>query len=247
MSADPIKYRQKKYFIINKDKIVLLAIFLLLFATIYFVFKGNFFRIKKIDCQINKTPCSPSLEENFNFFLEKNIFVANPNKEAAKLKENHPDWQTLQITKKIPQRIQIEIITLQPIAALSKESQDQFYLINQLNNLVSIKEDNPGFPQIIIQDLPQVDPGQKLQVSNLDQALELIEIFNSVRLNFEHLIIKNETLVVQLNNYKAIFSANDNLKTQVTSLQLIINEGRIDDSQSVIIDLRFEKPVVKEG
>lgn len=239
------KYQQKKYFILTKEKLILFLIFPILAVTIYFILKGNFFRIKKISCQINQSYCSPGIEENFYSLLDKNIFLIDLSEKTEKLKDAHPDWQTLKLSKKMPHEIAVEILTLQPVAALGKEGEKKFYLIDQLGNLVDRKEVNPGFPLIIIEDLPQVELGQPLSVSFLSQSLELVKLLTELRLDFKNLKIQKEIIIAVFAGFQAFFSPERDLQKQVASLQLIINEGRIDKSHLQEIDLRFEKPVIK--
>lgn len=52
-------------------------------------------------------------------------------------------------------------------------------------------------------------------------------------------------LTVKIHNWSVVFSKNKNLDTQIRALQEIVNNLRIDQAKKLVVDLRFNKAVVR--
>lgn len=237
-------YQQKKYFILRKKLIIFILFFVFLLAAIFYTLKGNFFRIKEIHCQINQTECPNSINNQFSSFLNKNILLENFSKKIKVLKNENPSWQSLKVAKKLPDKLLVEIQTLQPLVVLKEIEGNEFYLVDNFGKFVGQKDLNPGLPLVITTNISPPSIGAPLSVTHLGQALELINLFKIYRLIFSNLEIKNHLLIAQFKDFQAVFSPEEDLQKQVASLQLIINEGKIDDKSLKKIDLRFEKPII---
>lgn len=237
-------YQQRKYLILRSSQLKFVLALCLLIGALVYTFEGDFFKIKKINCQINQTECSSEIKDQFSKILGQNILLVDLAQEATIIAENYPLWHKFKIDKKLPETLLVEIQIPQPRVAVSEPQGKLFYLVDDFGQLVDQKDFNPGLPQIYADNIPHAAPGQALLVLHLEEGLELIKWLTEFRLSFTYLQIKNDHLLCQLKNFQAIFSPQGDLQEQVTSLQLIINEGRIREGNFKQLDLRFEKPVI---
>lgn len=78
-----------------------------------------------------------------------------------------------------------------------------------------------------------------------DQKYTLIELLNSNNFKVDNLLEKENIFEVTLpSGIKVIFASN-NLEKQVASLQLMLKRFKIEGRKVTLIDLRFDKPIIK--
>lgn len=238
-------YKQSKYFILRSPSLKFILILLLLVIIFVHSLSGDIFKINKIICQMNNLSCSPEITSQFSSLLHQNIFTANLS-QVASLKKDYPQWSELKIQKKIPNFLFINIQTLQPRVALKENVSDSpdFYLVDEKGYYWGKKDTASGLPVILIDKMPKVQVGQSVNHSSLSSSLSLIKLLESYQIEFNQLQINDEQILVSFSQFQAIFSNRQDLKRQISSLQLIINESRMGNKDFKKIDLRFEKPVI---
>lgn len=201
-----------------------LVLILLVFAIFFYFGKS---KIEKIECQINKTPCTEEVKKEFEEFLGQNFFLVNP-------QVSHPHWEKIKI-KKIPfNKILVEITTRQPVVCLLIE--DKTLLLDKEGVVLWEVEVNPGLPEI---------ETERFEKEKVKRALEAIFLLNQYSLSFERIKIKNQDDLVLFLPETEVFLPTEKLAQQIASLQMIINRAKIEGKLPVKIDLRFKKPVVK--
>ena len=81
---------------------------------------------------------------------------------------------------------------------------------------------------------------------NRDPVKELEEILQEKGIAIEQGPVASDSalVVVLANNETVLFHANKDMRTQVGSLQIILNKLTIEERKAKKIDLRFEDPIV---
>lgn len=129
---------------------------------------------------------------------------------------------------------------LDNIATPSAESEG--FLVDEEGVIFSKETANLNLPLLFIQ-------GQKLSLGKgegliTENNLKILNTIKTIGLEFEKALILDNFLII-FSYPKVVFNLDDNLNTQIASLQLIIQKAKMDSSQLEFIDLRFDKPIVR--
>lgn len=235
----------KKFF--NISKIILSVIFLIAgIFIIYYIFNGEYFKINDINCQENGFPCSNILV--LSEINGKNIFLLDIDDLKRKIRNDFPFFETIDISKKLPDKIIIKLISSLPQTALTK-NQHSWYLVNEQGLLYKqIFQKPQNLPEIII-----AKPDYPLYIGlrlNDNKILTAISLANGLKQNmipFKQVIFDN-TANISVKLFEPVvasFSAEKSISWQLDSLQFILRQSKIEGKLPVGIDLRFSKPVVR--
>lgn len=225
-----LKSRQKKYLLLTKESLRSLVLILFVLGVIFYFGKS---KIKKIECQINKTPCGQEIEGELREFLDQNFFLLNPKQKIKELKPSHPHWQEIKI-KKIPfNKISVEITTYLPVACLKVK--EEVFLLDKEGVIVGDIDVNPGLPEI---------ETEKFEKEIVKKALEVIFLVEQYSLSYKRIKIEDQNKLVLYLGETEVFLPREELAAKIASLQMIISRAKIEGKLPVKIDLRFKKPVV---
>lgn len=235
----------KKFFNISK---IIFSIVILIIGIygIYGIFSGDYFKINNINCQENGFPCSNILVSSE--INGKNIFLLDINDLKRKIKNDFPFFQTIDISKKLPDKIIIKLISSLPQTALTK-NQHSWYLVNEQGLLYKqIFQKPQNLPEIIIEksDYP-LYIGLRLNDNKILTAISLANEMKQNMIPFKQVIF-DSTASISVKLFEPIiasFSAEKSIFSQLDSLQFILRQSKIEGKLPVMIDLRFSKPVVR--
>lgn len=225
-----LKSRQKKYLLLTWENLRSLGIILFVLGVFFYFGKS---KIKKIDCQINKTPCGEEIERELKEFIGQNFFSLDPKEKIRELKASHPHWQEIKIKKNPFNKLSVEIKTYQPVACL--KVQDKTFLTDREAHIVGEVEVNPGLPEI---------ETEKFNQEEVKRALEAISLAEQYSQSLQRIKIENQDELVLYLGETKVFLPTKDLSLKIASLQMIISQAKIEGKLPVRIDLRFKKPVV---
>ncbi len=94
-------------------------------------------------------------------------------------------------------------------------------------------------------DLPKIY-SQYIDGSDIKNTLKIIDKITSSGFSVKVIKIDPPKNLLIEGIYKVYFSLDKNIDIQLASLQLILNQAKIDSEKVDYIDLRFEKPVIKD-
>ncbi|MCF7800285.1 cell division protein FtsQ/DivIB [Candidatus Babeliales bacterium] len=242
----------------------LLIIFIALGLIVFFfyqIYNAELFKIRK-----NSLKSNLKIDKNIGKRIEgKSIFNINLEKFHSYLKSKYPEYKKIEVVKKFPNIVRVQIVKRRPIAQVRAR---EFYLIDE--DGVVISEGSRSFFSdfAIITDLSSnqyFNKGDKIADLNLAIAFKLIAIINKKNLlriinsldknyqfKLEEINISSpETVYFYLTNEKyhqnkiKIIINKENISEKINLLEKLITQ-KLEDKLSLIryIDFRFKKVAV---
>lgn len=246
---------------------VLPKLFLILFifsviGLIILLLKTNLLTVKKIE--IDKPCVEESLIKNTANLLEQNYFLIDSTKIIKNLKKRFLCIENIKISKSFPDKVKLEIIKreaasqfinqkekiasssmqITEIATPSANYNDEILLVDKEGVVFAKSANYLNVPEIFLYGL-KISLGDKLK----DGMLNYLKILDKFK-TFGVLIEKSwtdgkELVILTPEKSKIVFHLEENIDIQLASLQLILSEAKIDLKEVELIDLRFDKPVIK--
>jgi len=171
------------------------------------------------------------------------------------LVKNNPDIQINQIIKELPNKIILKLKYIQPIAKLklnvgfAQLSVEGKILKKSKPRSAGSKQNVAGLPIINFYqqfDYYQISTGNNLGYEEIVTALFLLEKSQELDLKIETIDISGLTMIVfNLKDKKIIFTSEKPSKKQAFELEAIIKQFKIEAKEFKVLDLRFDKPIVK--
>lgn len=213
------------------------------------------------------------LENNLNL-RGVNFFMIDKTKITDKIKKRFLCIKDIQIDRTFPNSVKIEITereaklilkTYTPAQELSLELNDATpsstsarvfkddFSINQASIGASLVVDYDGF--IFAKDLenaspPQIyyaskslDIGMEVDREFVPQVLFVLNKLTELNIPFDFLKVDKHKFYIG-SEQKVILSLRKDLKVELASLQLILEESKMNSKLIDLVDLRFDKPIV---
>lgn len=235
----------------------------ILIVLIVLVFKLGFFNIKYLEVFANGLICTDSEQIKKTISIQgNNLFFLNTKKISDNILQNFTCVKSSTISQIFPNKIKVEIIGRTPAAMLlslkdfhattsafveeiatpGAKVLTDFHLIDQEGIIFAKVSDRLDIPNIFIDG--DILSNKKIQG---DLARNILKVINKVKEfggDNQTSQIYNDSLII-FSIPKIIFNLNEDINTQIASLQLILEKAKIDDVKLEFIDLRFDKPIVK--
>lgn len=177
----------------------------------------------------------------------QNLFFLDLSQTTQKLLNNNPKLETVNISKKYPNELEIRVTKSQIVAQIKT---DGHYLIisNNAKILERVKQANPKL--LTVQYYQKIrsfeaKPGQTLINQDLRASIALIQEGQKQNFRFETVnILKPGQIQIQLSNTKTIisFSSKKNIAKSWRIVHNIIKSLKIKGQRPKEINLLFEKP-----
>ncbi len=244
----------------------IIVFILLLIIIIFSVFRSNFFSIKTVDVAVDKLSCADSNQiKNSIQLIGQNFFLFNSVKVRENIRNNFLCVRDVKTSRHFPSHVSIFVsgrepkvlllvfgnreatqgATFEDIAtpsAKAVENADSFFIDRE--GVIFAKADNTAnIPKIYYYGLDISLGKQKKRLVDLLKILEKVKLYG---LDIRQSQLSDEIFIMNPpRGPKIIFNMDQKLDAQLASLQLILNQAKIDENQLEFIDLRFDKPVVK--
>lgn len=220
-------------------------------------FEKGFFEIKKIKIIPESLSCvsSDQIKKDISSSGQNNLFL-DDEKIKKELKLRYICIDSVSLNKVLPDEIRIQVFPRVPIfkvsalefeATSSSSAAQEVFGINKLNP-AEFLVDRHGivFDTSSALTIPSVwFLNQEIFLSKrieTDIIEKLITINNQVP-NIKHIKVSSDMVFLN-GEQNIILSLKKDLKTQLASLQLILQKAKINSKTIDMIDLRFDKPVV---
>lgn len=255
-------------FSIKLLKIGLFILFLLLLLDGYLLLDSKILTIKELEIKLDKIDCAnePRIKDEVQL-LGQNFFLVNNQAIEKKLKDKYLCVKGINLVKKFPNGLKIEVFRREPAAILmllqSKNSKSTLssleatpsalidfpegevtaaLVVDSEGVIFSPKYENLNVPKIFLagEDLKL---GNKME--NVLQTLKILEKVKSFGIDVKETKIYSSKFLSINKKPKIVFSLNKNIDLQLASLQLIYGQAKIEGKEMELLDLRFEKPIVK--
>ena len=234
---------KSRYLVITAKTVVTVLVLAILAVAGWGVFDGEFFQIGQISCQQDSYPCREPIEALFQEALGKNIFLFKTRTLALRVGKQEPALADVTVTKHLPDRLQITVVSRQPFALLI-DPQGEAVVVDTAGMALPVPAREFTGPKLRTASLPVI--GEVTADSQVTAGLRLIELLQLSYIPFEYISYPDKiSLTTQLTNKViATFSAQKDLSGQVDSLQYILHHSRMEDKAVTGIDLRFQKPII---
>jgi len=230
-------------FLIKLKKLILFLIFLILFLSLLF-FLNYFFSIKTINIISSERIKLTGL----NNLKNKNILLFDEKKVIDNLIQLNPLIKSLAIEKQYPDTININYHLYSPLISF-KASNGYFYLSEDGRILTKKTEDNSLLPTINyyqLLDYQSYHIGDRIDYIDIKNSLYFLKVLNNLSLTIDSLDIKDrDMLVFKVGTKEILFSCDKDIEKQEYEVSEIIRTFKIEGRSFSVIDLRFDKPVVK--
>ncbi len=196
--------------------------------------------------EIRSSSSTPSLF-GLNNFKNQNILFLSEKKTSRILLTQNPILKSVEIEKKLPNTIIVNVQTYQPIALL-KVNQGYFALSDDGKIIYKQKQLDTAFPLINYYqqfDYQQIKPGDSLTYSDITLALRFLRVSLDLGLPVLTVDISGEDMIAfVLTGKKIIFTTEKAESQQKYELEQIIKQFKIEGKNFKNLDLRFDKPVI---
>lgn len=250
-----------KIIIFLKRNLLLFSLILLFLLTIIF----NLWDIKKYNIQnISGEDIDQKVLVDIEGYLEKNVtgrnyFILSPKDLKKDLYANIPYIKSLRMEKVIPNKLDIYLDLFEPkyIANLKSDNcyliSTEGYVLENLCNeaeegccLSSSLEGNYIYLEFTQIDISELDDGKK-KLLLIDDVQSVMEIMNSFSFEIDRVVLQDEVLDFYDKDGKLFrFTISENLYVQIARFVVVINKIGDNGLNLGSLDLRFERPVVKE-
>ena len=261
---------RKKESKLNLKKIIPLVI-LIPISGLIFAFQSSLLLIKEVDIKLNGVNCISDSQINQQVnLIGENILLINQEQVKKKL-QKFICIKDLKIVKNSINKITLDITGRNPIASIStliindqnieqifinistssaeastsaiwNLPSDQKFLVDD-EGVVFGNTDNSNLPSLLFWD-GDIKIGKKINQLVVKNSLIILEKINSFGINVYDARIYSQNLLTDTIP-KLIFNLDRDINKQLAALQLIIEKAKIGDEQIEMIDLRFEKPIVR--
>ncbi len=202
--------------------------------------------------------------------IQKNLFLIDKKQILNNLISRYSCLKDMEIKYSFPKKLKINIRVRDPIAKINSYNTQTPKTLNDLsleeassaalldwnfpgdNSDESLVVDDSGyiFKKMNDEPLPTLfvkgdalKLGQRLDEPTFNKISKIFEKIKNMEISFQKAKLDDETLLIE-SNPKVTFSLSGDTFRQLASLQLILQEAKINGKVIQIIDLRFDKPVV---
>jgi len=177
-----------------------------------------------------------------------NLIFFDPKTAEIDIVQKNPSIKTVNITKKYPDKIIIDIEKDQPIAVLRADQ--GFFFLSAEGKIIFKKKDNDTRLPLInyYQNFYyyQYQAGEKIDYDEVLASVDFLKRTDSLGLKVDTVDISGVHMVAfNLGDKKILFSLEKDRRVQDFQLETIIKQFKIEGKEFFSLDLRFDKPVIK--
>jgi cell division protein FtsQ len=246
--ARVFKPHASKYILLTFKTFISIFVFLFLIGGLIFFLTSDYFKISILDCEKRNLPCSEKERILFLDLIGENIFLLDVNKLSKSIKNNYSLIKEVEIEKKIPNKVLIKIKEREEFASFSKDGK-VWFIIDSLGFILKKAYEKPkNLPEIFSpHNQLSLNIGQKLDQREVACSLLILEQLKDSFILLDGLVLgeKGTITLFLTDDVIASLSAKKKMLMQVDSLQFILRQSKIEGRLPSLIDLRFDKPVVR--
>ena len=196
------------------------------------------FKISRLFCQVDTSPCPPPVLVELNQLKGLSVFLVKTQPVKTKLAQANPAYRDINFQVQFPNSIRLEITSRQPFAVVKISTDSAGLVVDQ--DAVVLPSSSPPAANLALIIAP--DPQALITAT----AVKLAGLFQDYYLPFNQIMVTPDQVIqVSLPAGTLVrFSPLKDLTSQLRSLQLILKQATIVEHQPRIIDVRFDKPIL---
>lgn len=202
-------------------------------------FSGTLFRIREINMSGDDVAIDVDQKQ-----LNTNLLFFPTMKLEKELLSRYPMLGSVSVRKKFPHTLIIEVTVRKAIARLPSDL--GFVALSSGGTVVSDARTQPMLPLI---DVPfsSVQIGQSIQEPRILTALSYIQADMTPSLRIERVSFYDDSsLLIQTAETNIIVPQQSDTRDTIATLQQLVTRFRMKGRLPAQIDLRFDKPIIKE-
>ncbi len=244
------RFKRKKSIFKNRFFWISFFILILVFGLSYFFIFSQVFRIEEIKISSTDDSLKMKVEEVIKKEIGKNIFLVNLKKISKEILSEFPEIAQLNLKRKFPRIINIQIETREPVGIWCYQSYDKCFFINKEGIIFKEIGEESIEGKIIILSLKEGEIFALGEEILVPQTLELIleiekELKENLKIEIENFtVVSEKRLNVKTNeNWEIYFNLEKDTKLELTKLKVLLEEEIPPEKRRNLeyIDLRFEK------
>lgn len=231
-------------------RIGFIAFIIIILGILYLFFLSPVFMIKSFSVSSDNLTCSSADEIKSSIQINGvNFFFLKPGDLEKKIKDKFLCIGSVKLSKTIPDKISLELKNRQAVLNLipnqasdSAIATDSGFLVDPEGVVFAKATFESRMQPIFFQENLFVGKNLGDQVKKVSQILETLKPLNVYPVGAK---IYSNNLFSTGTAPQIILRLDDKLEHQLASLQLIINQAKIDGKELESVDLRFDKPIVR--
>lgn len=193
------------------------------------------------------------IDRNYSVALKgQNIFKVDLNMLHQRIKRQYPQIADLHIIKEMPNHIKITAKKRNPAFVFVLKGK---YLLVDAQAVAMYYVDKPGDLPIVFGPFGtrlKFTMGSAITWEYVQDALNIIKVFSSqqqmARLKLTEIDLSNRSrYVLTCSNGFKVFLDQENYKTKLNILNVLLTQRKIDFNAAKYVDLRFNEPVLGEN
>lgn len=218
-------------------KTILILVLVLAVSTGVALWLGRFFDVQNIE--VVGPTVSLSVDQKK---LDKNILFFPSEKVRAQILLDNPMLKDVQIHKKLPHTLVIVAYPRSPIARLA--TGDHEVLIDENGFAVGLASVSDGTLPLLSFSLEGIPIGRKNTDPRVSSSLAFIKGIGDIKVTSIQ-ELDSASLTARIAETDIYFTQGEDVASKVNTLQTIIAGFRIKGTLPKVIDLRFDKPIVR--
>lgn len=168
----------------------------------------------------------------------------------SSLSDQNPQIATISIEKQYPDAVEIRYLRSVPSAALV--SSGTSYVLSDSGRVLSISSvAPPGVPQLTHYQQfyrGQVKIGDVIETKDIQLSLKMVDVLESLGFTVKEVAIESFYMIrLVLSDTREIYiSTEKNFDKQEYQIREILKKFKIDGTRFRSLDVRFDKPVIKQ-
>lgn len=255
-------------------KISVVLIFLLSFLCVYLAFRSDLFLVHSIESKTEKSPETTLDIFNYEKkkalkLIEgrvrgRSIFFINQKALKEKILKNFLSIANVSFRKDFPNRLLVETLPREPVAvveivksqklatasaqiATASSVPSQWFMVDAKGLVFAKVSTFSGLPLFYLFDEKIPSLGENIGQKRIRVASEIVEILKRDKIEVDEVFLTafGGIEMVLKEGTKILFSSQKEPVAQVASLQLILSSTKMEGKTPEVIDLRFERAVVR--
>lgn len=245
-------------------KFILFVLVAVFFISLYMTANSSLFRVSNIDIEKHEINCAQDSEiRQASLILGQNFLFLNTKKLMENLKNRFICIKKVVVEKEFPNKIRLNISgreakliliplsnkeaspssSLENIATPSAQDYSDVFFADDEGVVFSKGNTNLNLPKIFLYEgVVNLGKDSLKKISDIVKILDKVKIFE---IDIRSAKIIDREILITDTRPMIIFKLNKDTPLQLASLQLILQQAKIDSNTLELIDLRFDKPIVR--
>lgn len=242
-------------------KFLLLPAVVFVAGLVIFFLQNNLFSIKKINIENKNAFCINNQEyvEKTGLYGKNLLYIDLKTEEDF---SSYPCIKKIDFKKEYPSSLNLylegrepfgELISLKKEATVSSQILaeatssanilDSGFIVDE-EGVIFDKKNDPGLIKIYTHGV-KIEIGKNIRMYKLSEVKKVLGEIGRFGIYADKLIFSGKDDLLIDSIPKVFLNMEKGLDYQLASLQLILNEAKMNEKEIEIIDLRFDKPIVK--